>query len=350
MKKRRCCIDRVLPSELVKKGRTTRGVAEPSKLWENGKTIRVKFLEGTAEQQDFVKRTAAEWSNHANLKFEFTNDIDAEIRITFNENDGAWSALGTDSLETPFNQPTMNLGWLDKAVVLHEFGHAIGLGHEHQNPIGGIQWNKPLVYEELAGPPNYWPREVVDFNLFDKYDQDRIIGTELDPLSIMMYPIDEDWTLNDFSADFNENLSEVDKAFVGELYPFVGNGGEVTDPTESSQELAVSVFSQYEAEIKNGGDIHKLSFTVAESGRYIIETTGNTDMYLTLLGPEDDTIVLKEDDDSGDSTNSKITIDLEPGKYFLQVRHYDDTRGTGSYAISIVTARKIEITPEVVVA
>jgi len=65
------------------------------------------------------------------------------------------------------------------------------------------------------------------------------------------------------------------------------------------------------------------------------------------LGPTDDTKVIEQDDDSGESRNSKITRDLAPGKYFLQVRHYDDRRGTGPYSISIVTARQIAITPEV---
>ena len=41
----------------------------------------------------------------------------------------------------------MNYGWIDadspeeelRSVVLHEFGHALGLIHEHQNPLSGIR-------------------------------------------------------------------------------------------------------------------------------------------------------------------------------------------------------------------
>ena len=48
----------------------------------------------------------------------------------------------------------MNYGWLTpesaqdevRRVVLHEFGHALGLIHEHQNPKGGgIEWNRDAV-------------------------------------------------------------------------------------------------------------------------------------------------------------------------------------------------------------
>ena len=40
----------------------------------------------------------------------------------------------------------MNLGFVDRATVLHEFGHAIGLIHEHQSPFkGGFQWNREEV-------------------------------------------------------------------------------------------------------------------------------------------------------------------------------------------------------------
>jgi hypothetical protein len=46
---------------------------------------------------------------------------------------------------------TMNLGFFDKATVLHEFGHAIGLIHEHQSPFkGGFEWDKDEVSSKLV--------------------------------------------------------------------------------------------------------------------------------------------------------------------------------------------------------
>ena len=40
----------------------------------------------------------------------------------------------------------MNLGFVDRGTVLHEFGHSLGLIHEHQSPFkGGFEWNRDEV-------------------------------------------------------------------------------------------------------------------------------------------------------------------------------------------------------------
>src|SRR3546814_5272957 len=85
---------------------------------------------------------SSDLAQYANLEFEFVSSANAQVRIAFND-DGAWSYVGTDALGIPANQPTMNFGWLDQGVVQHEFGHMIGMIHEHQNPRDNpIQWDK----------------------------------------------------------------------------------------------------------------------------------------------------------------------------------------------------------------
>ena len=124
------------------------------------------------------------------------------IRVAFMQGEGSWSFIGSDSESVPNqDEPTMNYGWLTSSssddvgiarVVLHEFGHAVGLAHEHQNVSGGIKWNKEQVYKDLGGPPNNWPKETIDHNMFDRYDETIAIYSEFDPKSIMLYPIPKD--------------------------------------------------------------------------------------------------------------------------------------------------------------
>lgn len=143
-----------------------------------GRTLTVRFLEGNADLQEKVKEKALDWTRYANIKFEFVNGKeDADIQIAFQEGAGSWSYIGIDANTIDPGEPTMNFGWLDAntpdkeytRVVKHEFGHALGLIHEHQNPAGGIKWDKNAVYQALGGPPNNWDKQTIDHNMFERY-------------------------------------------------------------------------------------------------------------------------------------------------------------------------------------
>lgn len=251
------CIDRIIPLEWKTEAaalaiqenpangppppaprRTARGVTrsplklalETAKLWKNGRTLGVRFLDGSPLQRKKTQQYAEKWLPFANIKFDFSAGKDAEIRVSFVADSGSWSAVGTDCLlrkEFPLKSPTMNFGWLrdDSAetewerVVVHEFGHALGAIHEHSNPDGGIQWNKPAVYKYFGGPPNNWTKEDIDFNVLDKYSLDQINGTKFDPDSIMLYAFPPQLTLNHKGTHENNHLSTLDKAFIKKMYP-----------------------------------------------------------------------------------------------------------------------------------
>jgi hypothetical protein len=219
----RACIDRkVLP-----KPGNERLAALRAWLWPKRAIIRAAFLDGDAYWHDRVKEEAKTWLDHANLKLYFVTAVDqADIRISFSQ-PGSWSCIGTDCHSVPKDQATMNYGWLTtdlppdevSAVVLHEFGHALGCVHEHQQPAGGIQWNKPAVYAYYGGPPDNWSEEEIDQNILATYSADLTVHTQVDPASIMMYPIPPDLTLNGFKVELNTQLSPTDKEFIRELYP-----------------------------------------------------------------------------------------------------------------------------------
>jgi hypothetical protein len=196
--------------------------------WNSGDVIKVAFLDGDESLCKQVRAVAERWTapGMANLTLQFVDSPPADVRIAFKQGDGSWSHLGTEAHQIPDDQPTMNYGWLTtdsdeievRSVVLHEFGHALGLIHEHQNPQGGIKWNEPGVIADLSGPPNNWDEDTIRHNVLDHYPADEVRATPVDRLSIMMYPIPSAWTLDGFSADFNSDLSETDVQFIRETY------------------------------------------------------------------------------------------------------------------------------------
>jgi Astacin (Peptidase family M12A) len=235
------CVERIIPQEYLRIAREKAEAENPANasyeeaaayrpsLWRrNRRVLRVAFLEGQLAVQEKVMMYAHQWSQYANITFLFGNDPNAEIRIAFNPDDGSWSALGTDALVEeyyPKQGPTMNFGWLaptsserDYSVVLHEFGHALGMIHEHQSPASRIQWNRGAVIRELSGSPYKWDLKKIENNIFAS-DQSQTQFTKFDPKSIMIYFIPDRWTLN--GVTFNENyvLSETDKQFIRARYP-----------------------------------------------------------------------------------------------------------------------------------
>jgi hypothetical protein len=68
----------------------------------------------------------------------------------------------------------------------------------------------------------------------------------------------------------------------------------------------------------------------------VIDTLGKTDVVMKLFGPDNETALIAEDDDSGVGTNARISTELIPGTYYVQVRHYNLKSGTGEYTIKVI--------------
>lgn len=355
--KMKVCVDRTLPPELamdaarraieenpenlpIAKVRPGVGLYAVSPLemalitakkWRNGRRLRVGFMDGDASVQGKVKDLAKTWSDFANLTFEFGSASGADIRISF-QHEGSWSYLGTDALSIPKDEPTMNYGWLERGtpqeeydrVVVHEFGHALGAIHEHQNPAADIPWDKEAVYRYYAGPPNNWSKEDVDHNLFERYSRTVTNFSDYDPRSIMHYPIPNEHTLGDFEVGFNSQRSDTDKAFMRRMYPTTARGP-----------VRLQVGSApLEEEIKSHQEQDLFTFTVQSAGEFVVETSGPTDVVMSLMGPDTETRLVGEDDDSGANYNARIQARLAPGTYFARVRHYQPS-GSGRYSVAV---------------
>lgn len=257
----RACIQKVLPHH-QKKYESTEDQSQKAafwkdKIWPDFTTVKVSFLKPdpnepqalftskmddptkfnipenpdplndvikTLTPEEAVKKVISERLQPLiNLKFKFIDDPEGgDVRIAFNENSGSWSLVGTDCLSAKKGEATLNLGWIDVPTILHEFGHACGLIHEHQNPRGEtIQWNKDKVYA-WAKKTQGWDKEQVDTNIINTYSMNQINGSDFDPYSIMLYFFPAELTLDGKSVKQNTKLSKTDKKYLGLTYPLKG--------------------------------------------------------------------------------------------------------------------------------
>lgn len=145
----------------------------------------------------------------------------------------------------------------------------------------------------------------------------------------MLYAIPDELTEGTYSVGWNRVLSVTDKSFMRGNYPF--DEPEVV-------ELAVAG-PRASAEIGSDGEIDRFAFTVDTHIRHIITTEGPTNVVMSLFGPDDETVLVAADDDSGKATNARIVRKLRPGQYWLRVNHFLPT-GSGEYTVGVRKAAR----------
>ena len=246
------CVTDLVVKETPNRPGIKGAVSKPLKKWIPGQQIRVKFLDGDEFVKSKVKQFAQIWMQFANVEFVFVPSGPAEIRISFSMDKGSWSFIGKDSLRQSYvkkgadsvfvendSGASMNFGWFNdktsdeefRRTTLHEFGHALGLLHEHQNKNRNIQFNDEAVYAYFA--KQGWSREKVKSQVLERYGNDgQITNGVYDRLSIMHYFYPPELIKSSAKIPANTVLSAGDIEVIGEMYPFSDNAPTAKQPVK----------------------------------------------------------------------------------------------------------------------
>lgn len=230
-----------------------------SLLWDTKTktTLSIAFVDGTEQEKKWVESVVMKHIAPVCDKFTFLWNVpinDADIRISF-KGTAAYSLIGKLSVQNvPNENHSMLLGWLDSdfessdkvqkemrgtgAVILHEFGHALGMIHEHQVPGAPFQWNKQNIMNTLKKNGINWDENMAETQILARYGSakecasttnlnakaiycSQVNGSVYDPTSIMHYFYPKEWVQpgpNTPSFTRNTQLSRLDKIWLSKHY------------------------------------------------------------------------------------------------------------------------------------
>lgn len=191
-----------------------------------GVKLTVGFMETISDGlADKIVAYANKWGQFGNVTF-VRSKTSPQIRVTRSGKE-YYSYLGTGILSIPRTQHTMMLGGFTEKtpdsefdrVVVHEFGHSLGLIHEHlrQAEVDKLDPQKTIAFFERQYG---WDAQTTRDQVLTADPESDLIGTAVaDETSIMCYQIPGACTKTGVPIVGGLTLSEMDKQWIARLYP-----------------------------------------------------------------------------------------------------------------------------------
>lgn len=205
--------------------RHKRSTAYANRFWENASNVTFSFTQDLSDDLQYrIERVIRQWEPFVSLTLEQVEAWQGQIRIALYGSEN-YSAIGTEAFAFAPDEATLVLkadpsSPLFEAMLLHEFGHALGFHHAHLHPDADIPWDRDAVFEYFRDEAG-WTDEDIELNLFSFAKGNSIFLGEYDPLSIMHYPVPDFLTRGNFHIDYNMTLSELDKQLARRCYPAI---------------------------------------------------------------------------------------------------------------------------------
>lgn len=197
----------------------------------SGVRLTVKFIDNPPKDlRSRILLHMNAWAKTANVVFTETQGT-GQVRIARLDSPedvaGYWSWIGTEILEIPEKEPTLNLeGFTMKVserefhrVVRHEAGHTLGFEHEHMRSdlVKKIDPKKAIAFYDVD---QGWTPAEVRAQVLTPLKQKSIMGTaESDPHSIMCYQIPGAITRDGKPIPGGTDINAKDFAFAASIYP-----------------------------------------------------------------------------------------------------------------------------------
>ena len=154
-----------------------RAVGVKNVFYKPGSALKIQ-INGTQKFKDDVKAVLTNNAQpYINLKFNF---VDSGGNVVIDNNykgGGVTRCLGCQS-------PSISISSAEVGLVLHEFGHALGMHHEMKNPNIKLTWNQSVLLKQYGNKLQF-----VNSQILEKLPAKDVTATAFDKNSVMIYPL-----------------------------------------------------------------------------------------------------------------------------------------------------------------